>query len=626
MCGIAGIMAFDDQPVDRDRLSAMLVQVAHRGPDDQDIQIAGRCGLAHARLAVIDGQGGKQPMLLDADGRHLHVIFNGEIYNHRALRRELEQSGHAFKSSHSDTEVLLHGFVRWGTNLPDRLEGMFAFAIWDDTRRALFLARDRAGKKPLYIQRRAGELAFGSLAATLVAGRPKGESPAINREALGTYLQLGYTFEPSMIAGIEELPAGCAMLVESDGRSTTEPYWSPPEPGETVGDGPPPIDRLRESVTLAVDQRLAADVPLGAFLSGGIDSSIVAALAQKTLTAQGAPPLMTFNVAMDDDRYDETPHAQTVARHIGAQHTVLHASPGDVMADLTHLMAVAGEPTADSSLLPQYWLCKAVRQRVTVALSGDGGDELFGGYDRYRAIAMLGRYGRWLAMLPATTSLEQKSKLAKLGRLVNAARASRDPAQQFLRMIHLFNADQLTALAPDLCASDNTAHLPWTGLPDWPVSTDARRSAMRWDRTHYLTHEVLRKVDRASMAVALEVRCPLLDRGVIELAHGLPIQTLVPGGRPKALLRQFGATLLPESIARRPKAGFALPIGNWLRGKLRDAVADRLQAASFDRLWIDGRVVRQLFEEHAQAKADHTHRLFALLQLALWLEWIDSRR
>ena len=559
-------------------------------------------------------------MHLAAQDSHgpLHLVFNGEIYNHRELRAKLEQRGGRFRSDHSDTEVLLYGYRQWGTMLPKHLHGMFAFAIYDENRRQLFLCRDRTGKKPLYVMHRQDELLFASLIPTVTAGLPPEVSPEVNRDALLDYLRLGYTFQRSMIAGVSELPAAHWMLVDADGSRQSERYWMPP-PISLHSTSLGAVDAVREVVTEAVVARLEADVPLGCFLSGGLDSSVIAALAQRHLQSHGLGALKTFSVAMPDMRYDESLFAQQVAEHIGSDHTVLQTHPGDAVKDLTLLMQVTGEPLADSSLLATYWLCRAAREHVTVALSGDGGDELFGGYDRYQAIRVLERW-RWaLAALPAGVFANHDitARSAKLRRLVQAAHAGRSAAAQYASMVSIFSAAQLKALAPEL---------PGSTLPgaDWPAQRDQVHAAMRWDLQHYLPFDLLRKLDRAAMAVALEVRCPLLDTQVCDLAGHLPDKVLMPHGVSKGLFKQFASELLPASIVHRKKRGFAVPMDQWFRQELRGQLADHLFDGRLSKLGLAARAVERMYEEHMAGRFDHTHRLFSLLQLAIFARWLEK--
>ena len=583
-----------------------------RGPDGHGVEIDGPCGMAHTRLSIIDLLGGHQPMRVPArngDGT-LALTFNGEIYNHRNLRSQLEECGHRFSSDHCDTEVLLHGYREWGTELPKHLHGMFAFAVWDANRRQVLLVRDRSGKKPLYVYHDARQVTYGSLIGAVIAAI--GSAPAINPDALNHYLTFGYTGGESMLQGIEELPAAHWMMIGTDGSMRTGRYWrSPPLSRTSTKLGARAA--VREVLTEAVTSRLESDVPLGCFLSGGIDSSLIAAIAQKHMT----DPLKTFNVAMPDARYDESHYARQVAQHIGAEHHVLEARPlGALLEDLEHLTAGIGEPFADSSVLPTYWLCRATREHVSVALSGDGGDELFGGYDRYRALRLLRLFRRPARLIPRglLRSPEYKSQRARLARLTAAARDAR-PGAQYLQMIRLFTPQQIGRLGLGGIAMDQP--------PAWVDEADPAESARSWDLTHYLPYDLLRKVDRASMSVALEVRCPMLDTRVCDLAGHLPLRVLLPGGRPKGLLRKFAAEHLPPAIARRRKMGFAIPLGAWFAGPLADPLRQRLlDDGALQEVGIRRDVLEELVEEHAGGRVNHSPGLFALLTLSMWLNWI----
>lgn len=624
-------MRTDDQPIQRGRLEAMLRHMKHRGPDGEGLVIHASCGLAHARLSIIDLLSGAQPMQIfqqDSDGP-LHLVFNGEIYNHRRLRKKLEKRGHVFRSDHSDTEVLLLGYRQWGERLPKHLHGMFSFAIWDERERQLFLCRDRVGKKPLYLRwsKDRKELMFASLIGTITAGLSSQESIKVNQSALLNYLQLGYSFSSSMIEGIEELPPGHFMRVEHDGEMQVRRYWRPP-PISKTSTSLGVVDSLYEVLSEAVAGRLEADVSLGGFLSGGIDSSLVCAIAQQQLIQAGGEPLRTYSVSMPDVAYDESAHASRVAKHLGTHHTVLETRVSDTLDDLERLIAITGEPTADSSLLPTYWLCKAARPFCKVALSGDGGDELFGGYDRYRAMRLLERHGTWLRALPSAAFQEKvghaKSKRTRLGRLVEASKAGSEPSRRYRSMIKLFSDHQIESLAPSLFEKANKK--AGSGLPSWRDWDDVTHAAMRWDFEHYLPYELLRKVDRAAMAMSLEVRCPLLDTQVCDLAGHLPTSVLMPKAKPKFLLRQLAHRFLPEEIVQRRKQGFAVPIDRWFRHDLKDTLTAKLDPERLSQLGLDPFIVKQYRDEHLGGQADHGHRLFALLQLSLWSEWLDRSR
>jgi asparagine synthase (glutamine-hydrolysing) len=632
MCGIAGIVRFDDQPIDRRRAESMLTHMIHRGPDGHGISEHPRCTLAHARLVIIDKLGGAQPMHSPASSRPqddrdaqsgdhgpLHLVFNGEIYNHRVLRAKLSKLGYSFSSDHSDTEVLLLGYRAYGNELPKHLSGMFAFAIWDEQRRVLFMARDRTGKKPLYICRRGSELIFASLPATIAAGVDGSLTP--DPQALLTFLRFGYPFGSSMLKGVDEVQPGHWMTVAADGSTQTERYWRPPPISRTstsIG----AVDSVEQVLVEAVTARLEADVPLGCFLSGGIDSSLIAALAQRALKAQGAPPLKTFSITHDDADYDESLQARAIAEHIGSDHTELRADPSDLIGDLQRLMETTGEPTADSGILPSYWLCKESRSHIRAALTGDGGDELFGGYDRYRALALLAKHRRVMRAVPRSLihSTNAKSRRARLRRLLDAAAAGPRPSQQYAGMIQLFSETQINLLLPD-----SPDALTGDVINDWPDEQDPIQAAMRWDLSHYLPHELLRKADRSSMAVALELRCPMLDTQVVDLAGHLPTSVLLPDGRGKGLLRKLAARHVPASIIDLPKRGFSVPIGRWFKGVHRKALSDCLSCPTFDGLGLNRKEVDRYLGEHLRGRADHTHRLFALLQLSLWGRWLRDQ-
>ncbi|MEM9414186.1 MAG: asparagine synthase (glutamine-hydrolyzing) [Planctomycetota bacterium] len=629
MCGIAGILRFDDEPIDPKRAEAMRDALKHRGPDGDGIAYLGRCTLVHTRLAVIDQADGAQPMSLP-DGS-LTVVFNGEIYNHAELRAELEQLGHTFATDHSDTEVLLHGYRQWGTALMDRLDGMWAFAIWDAEKQELLLSRDRAGQKSLYWEVSGSHhtFTFASNLSALRAGLVGADAASLLPELSfpNEFLRLGYCSGGGLLysgvelekRGWEVIDAKVALASNDEQRiGTYQPYCS-----DQTKDPDQPIAQIGSKLRESVGRRLVSDVPLGAFLSAGIDSSLVAALAQRNLQADGLPPLRTFCVAMDEALYDESGEAAATAKYLGTDHTTLRIQPGDVMDDLETLMRLSGEPTADSSILPTYWLCKAAREHVTVALSGDGGDELFGGYDRYCAMGLLAKRGRLLGMLPATRHREQRSFRARLGRLVHAARHD-NPARQYLSMIQIFDDEQINALRQT--KPRHPDHQYANGVWDWPDTGDPVRDAMTWDRDHYLPYDILPKVDRASMAVALEVRCPMLSPGMLALSDRLTTDQLRMGGKPKGLLRELAKKYLPPHVVKRKKSGFAVPIGRWFRTTLAEPMRERvLDPGYMQRLDFKPGLPERMCAEHIAGTADHTHRLFALLQLSIWHRWLVSQ-
>lgn len=593
MCGIAGILQFDDSPVDAAALRRMRQRLERRGPDTQGEFLSAACGLAHRRLSVLDLTSGAQPMTRGS----LSVVFNGEIYNHRDLRRELESLGHVFSSDHSDTEALLHGYKQWGADLPRRLEGMFAFALWDASQRQLFLARDRAGEKPLMMHRDGRRFTFASTVAALIAGLEG--APEVDHDAVEFYLAYGYTDERSLLRQITELPAAHWATVQSNGRFHCERYWSAP-PLEPESDRWQ-VEDLESLLRVAVERRLETDVPIGCFLSGGIDSSLVAHFAQQSLRKSGGK-LRTFCVSMPDARYDESPWARQVADHLGTDHVQLRAEPR-IEEDLRLLIHDSGQPLGDSSILPTYWISRAARQQVTVALSGDGGDELFGGYDRYRAMRLIQRHRWWIRWLPKWRGSDGKSWRNRLGRLIAAARRA-DPASQYESIVQLMSGHAASSL-------------------EFESDLDPVDAARRWDFARYLPFDLLRKVDRASMAVGLEVRCPLLDTPVIEAALRRPFTVVCPGGRLKGLLRDLAARHLPAPVAQRGKMGFSLPLARWFRTTLLPFVRQWLLETSLEP-WLDRPELEGIIDQHTAGRADHSQRLFALVCLAIWLA--EARR
>jgi asparagine synthase (glutamine-hydrolysing) len=631
MCGIAGLLKWTHAPAPwntpaRAHLDAMSDAIAHRGPDGAGRWIDPRpdrtAALLHRRLAIIDLPCGAQPMA-NEDGR-VHVVFNGEIYNHAALRNELKAAGHSFSTSHSDTEVLVHGWEQWGETLPSKLLGMFAFAIHDtrpgpdgspaDT---LFLARDRMGQKPLFYATLEDGLVFGSTIPSILAWP---EVPRrLPREQIALYLLLGYLPAPQTIwRDISQLLPGGWLRVRKDlvdgGR-----YWTPMQDAISSATASSKFDaaqtQLRTLLTDAVASQLIADVPIACFLSGGIDSSIIAALMQQAVARAGGPPIRTVSVGFADAAFDETAYAADVAKKIGSHHTRLEVRPDqNVLDTLSALMARGlGQPFADSSLLPTFLLSQAVRSLAPVALSGDGADELFGGYDRYRAMRLLSRFASVARFMPRSVPLGSLSKQERYRRLAAAARAS-IASERYTRLVEIFPPD----LAEQLLGEPVMDYFPLPeeyGLDD----VDPVKLARIRDQQEYLPNDVLWKVDAAAMQVALEVRSPFLDHRVVQFANGLPEEFLMAGTVGKHILRQTFAAELPPAVFARGKQGFAVPIGNWFRTTLREPLNDLLLGpTSFTAQHLHRPTLERLLAEHQSATRDHTHRLFALLTLALF--------
>ncbi len=625
MCGIAGLLRVDSGPIDPDRLNRMASALAHRGPDGQRLHIEPGLGLAHRRLSVIDIELGAQPMG-NEDGTVM-TVFNGEIYNFMALRDELAARGHRF-ATRSDTEVIVHGWEEWGGGIVERLDGMFAFAIWDRRRRLLMLARDRLGKKPLHLVVLPGGLAFGSELACF-ATLP-GLVRRIDPAALDDYLALGYVPDPSTIfAGITKLPPAHALTISVDelrtGRAFPAPvrYWRPGTAG-APGNFAEAVATLRNALERATADRLVADVPLGAFLSGGLDSASVVAAASRD-RGPGAP-LSTFTIGFPGAD-DETGPAAAIARHCGAAHTVERADQIDWIDAASRQGRVFGEPFGDSSAVPTAQVCSLARRHVTVALSGDGGDEVFAGYRRHRW-HMLVEAGR--RTLPRKMREGPISVLARLYPKL-------DRAPRFLRAKHTLTELSLSSalgyyrtmartddgrrrslLHPDMAVTLD-GHDPadrFVTLMAQFEDTDALSQAQRVDIETWLPGQMLTKVDRTSMASGLEVRSPLLDHRLVTWGLAQPARHKLQHGRGKTVLRAAVAPWLPAEILNRPKQGFAMPLDAVLRQGM-PRVRDRLSDPTF----LDAGLVRpdavvRLLDEHASGRLDHAQTIWQLLVLA----------
>ena len=624
MCGIAGRFNYDPlRPVARDVLEAMTDAVAHRGPDAAGYHLGPGIGLGHRRLSIIDLSTGDQP-LANENGT-VWTVFNGEIYNFAEVRAELLAHGHQFRTS-SDTEVIVHGYEQWGERCVEKFRGMFAFAVWDATARRLLLARDRVGVKPLYYAELPGRgIVFGSELKALL------EDPDVPRQwrpdALDAYLTLLYSPAPATIyQGIHKLEPGHVLIAEK-GAIRTSRYWDL----EFTGNGDAARESeyleeldalLRESVAL----RQIADVPLGAFLSGGIDSSAVAAYMVET----SPRPPVTISVGFDHAQYDELGHARRVAEHLGCEFHPRTVTP-DIVALLPKLAWHFDEPFADSSAVPTYYVSKAARELVTVALSGDGGDELWAGYTRHRvesweqnvrsalgpAAAVAGMLGRALPL-----SVKGARSLRHL--------ASRpDQAYAIKHAYGMFEPDAKARLyTGDFGASVRHAD-PFAAFRDAYArcqSSDPLDRGLYVDVHTYMIDDILAKVDRMSMAVSLEAREPLLDHRLLEFAARVPTSLKLKDGRGKYLLRKALERKVPREILDRGKHGFEAPIGEWLRGPLAPMAESLLADGRLrDRGVFEDREVARLWTEHRDGRADHRHRLWQLMMLELWFrQFIDQ--
>lgn len=634
MCGIIGYVS-QTRRGERALVLNMAKRISHRGPDMADAWCDETAGIAlgHRRLSILDlSEAGSQPMT-SADGRYV-IVYNGEIYNHRDLRAELETNGwSAGWRGHSDTETLLAALQLWGlTDTLPRLNGMFAFALWDRKARKLFLARDRIGEKPLFYRVVGNSFVFGSELKAMAAF-PDWQG-AINRGVLSLYLRHGYVPEPHcIIENCKKVPPG--HWVEVDGITATEPvsYWNFRNVALSEKDTRPTdvlIDELELLLKRAVGLRMEADVPIGAFLSGGLDSSTIAALMQ----AQLSRPVRTFTIGFEVPGYNEAENAKAIAKHLGTSHTELYLTPQDALNVIPELSRIWDEPFADSSQIPTLLLSRMTRQHVTVALSGDAGDELFCGYNRYnQGYSLYNTLRRMpaplrkaiatsLIALPAHTldrlieKLPKKfqypavgDRLNKLGMVIRHSSGT-----DFYRALVSLSQTPVD-LVPD-------AHEPETLLArsqDWPQLDDFREVMMYLDTLVYLPGDILTKVDRASMATSLEARVPFLDNDVIDFAWSLPTDMKLRDGKSKWALRQVLERYVPNELVDRPKMGFGIPIEHWLRRDLRDWAEDLLSPSCLaDGGYFDVAKVRTLWEENCSGKGRHHHQLWAILMFQSW--------
>jgi asparagine synthase (glutamine-hydrolysing) len=594
--------------------------IRHRGPDDEGVHIEPGVGLGMRRLSIIDLSTGHQP--IHNEDETVWVVFNGEIYNYRELRRELEAAGHRFSTS-SDTETIVHAYEEWGEAAFARLRGMFGIGIWDRRTRTLLLARDRAGQKPVHYAVAGGRLFFGSEIKSLIA------AGAVSREidlgALDHYLS--YLYAPrdrAIFKGVHKLPPG-HYLAWREGRLTVRQYWQIGTAEPFRGTSEDAAQALERVLAGAVESHMVSDVPLGAFLSGGVDSSIVVGL----MARASGRPVKTFSIGFDDPQFDELEHARRVAEHFATEHHEFVVRP-DGLSILDRLIGHFDEPFADSSAIPTWYVSEIARRHVTVVLSGDGGDELFGGYDRYLPHPRVAQFDS----LP----LPGKRQMAALvwPWLPHGARGknflrhvSRSDNGRYLDSIAFFQPDEKAALyTADVrrALSGQAAEDHLARHFDRFASLPPHSRMMRFDFETYLPEDVLTKVDRMSMAHSIESRVPLLDNEVIEFASTLPASMKIARGRRKHVLKEAARRLLPAEILDRRKQGFGVPLGVWFRGGLMDAFSDVLcSPLTRQRGYFEPAFVDRLVAEHLAGKRDHTLRLWQLLVFELWhRQYIDT--
>jgi asparagine synthase (glutamine-hydrolysing) len=620
MCGIAGIVRNDGKPVDEQLLRRMNDAIRHRGPDEDGFYLNGSVGLAMRRLAIIDLKSGQQP--IHNQDRSSWIVFNGEIYNYLELREKLEQLGHTFYTN-SDTEAIVHAYDQFGTDCPNHLRGMFAFAIWNERTQELFLARDRVGKKPLLYAEVNGNLVFASEFSALLLHPDIGRD--IQPEALDYYLSFMCIPAPlTAYRAIRKLEPG-HWLRWRNGNVELKRYWQPDftrklDIGEEEA-GERTIDILREAVRV----RLMSEVPLGAFLSGGIDSSAVVAL----MSQESSERVKTFSIGFEEQDFSELHHARRVAEHVGAEHHEFIVRP-DAMEVLPLLVEHYGEPYADSSAVPTYYVAKETRKHVTVALNGDGGDESFAGYERYIAMGFTEKYRRvppflresmirqMVNLIPAPPNGRSRVKSAQ--RMLSAVALPK--VDRYTRWVSVFNEETKRPLYSEQFREQTQAANATGLLGEWFKRANGigiLDAMLLTDQMTYLPNDLLVKVDIATMAVSLEARSPFLDHHVIEFAASLPQNLKLRRLTSKYLLKKVLRQLLPNENLNRRKMGFGVPIGHWFRGKMQPFLREVLLSDKAIRrgLFKTG-VVRLLIDLHATGERDYSHQLWTLLMLELW--------
>jgi asparagine synthase (glutamine-hydrolysing) len=609
MCGIAGFAGLPLSTGEAEaRLTRMCGAIRHRGPDDEGHFTAPGVGLGMRRLSIIDVAGGQQP-IGNEDGT-IQIVFNGEIYNHHELRSTLSARRHQFLT-HSDTEAIVHGYEEWGDDVVSHLRGMFAFAIWDGRRQRLLLARDRLGIKPLYYELRDGALHFCSELGALHAAEPTRR--VVSADAVAWYLALGYIPEPmSIYDGVEKLPPGHTLSWRAEASDTVavRRYWSAIRPEVSMSEGDA-VEEIRRLLSLAVTSHLESEVPLGAFLSGGLDSSTVVAL----MARAAAGRVRTFSIGFEEAGYNEAPHARAVAKALGTDHTELVLTP-DADQFVERIVSLFDEPFADSSALPTYFVAELARQQVTVALSGDGGDELFAGYTRYADVARQGALAAPLRAVPAMAGYALPHGAYGRNRLLDMGRSRRGRYASTV-------AQPLHPRQGGVARREVAGRLPQFGklLDRWFDGTDGRdrtTALTMVDMQTYLPGDILTKVDRTSMAVSLEARVPLLDHPLVEFATALPGSLKLRDGTGKWVFRKAIAGIVPDIVLRKPKQGFAVPLDRWFRKELRGRI-EGLGRSGPVAEWVDPVAVQRLVSEHLRGRRDHSHQLWRVMVLDLWL-------
>ncbi len=642
MCGFVGFRSLKNSKELYEDLAVATSRLTHRGPDDSGLFFDGKkgVGLGHRRLSIIDlSEAGRQPMAGE-DGK-VQLAYNGEIYNFKEIRKILEGCGHHFKSD-TDTEVVLNAYLKWGTGCLKRFVGMFALALWDGRKNRFFLARDRMGIKPLYYHLSNGTLLFASELKALMTF--KGFDRSLDPDAIPLFLHYQYVPAPRTVFRntFKLLPGHYGVF--DGGGIEVRPFWEVPEgesvSGKTVSGKDEALEELDHLLTRAVSDRLISDVPLGALLSGGIDSSMVVALMQKVNTA----PVRTFSIGFEDPKYNEAPWASKVAGHLGTEHTEITITPKEAMDVIPELPDIYDEPFADSSAIPTFLVSRLARSHVTVALSGDGGDEQFCGYVRYWSTReMYTRFNRLprqaRKLLAYTSGHVPRACVEKaypfLSRFLPQRFQVANFSDKWQKLAAMMEKDSLMDLYRAAICLWPVAELPMLtakGLPESIFEQSFQEGEgrpilsrlMRVDQMTYLPDAMLTKVDRASMAVSLEVRVPLLDHRVVEFASALPADLKCRNGKGKYILRKLLARYIPAGLFERPKMGFGVPIDQWFRGDLKELLLDYLSPDHLRREGLfDQTLIETKIKEHLSGRVNHQHRLWSILMWEMWRErWL----
>jgi asparagine synthase (glutamine-hydrolysing) len=626
MCGIHGLIHFDGAPVEPRWLTAMGDVTAHRGPDDEGQHIDRECGIAMRRLSIIDLAGGHQP-ISTADGR-LTIVCNGEIYNYRELRAELQAAGHSFKTQ-SDSEVLLHGYAAWGDEVVPRLNGMFDFALWDARARRLLIGRDRLGVKPLYVMQDAKRLAFATEAKALL--QLPGVRTELNRDALADYLHLGYVPAPhSIFKGIRKLPPATLLAVQG-GQVREWRWWQLPATVDRTTSEAEWVERIRDGIQRSVRMQMVSDVPIGAFLSGGVDSSAVVA----AMAGASSQPIRTYAIGFEggsaEQLYNELPYARRVAELFKTEHHEIVVKP-DVVGLLPKLVWHMDEPIADSAFITTYLVSEFARRDVKVILSGVGGDELFGGYRRYLGGHYAARFNAlpgWARRVASATAQalpsDRHHKWLNVARLAKGfvASAEMDGDARYRSYLQVVSRDTLARML--------LANVPRYNALDAAFAAagtdDDLNRMFAVDAQTQLPDDLLLLTDKMSMAVSLECRVPLLDHELVEMAAAIPGELKVKGGRLKHLMKAALTPTLPDDILHRAKRGFGTPMGAWLKKELLAVVRELLSPAVVRRRGLfDAAAVSTLVADHEANRSDGTDALLALLNLEVWSRvYLDAR-